>query len=67
MQCFVCARETLVIHKVNLNGKIIGCCNDTYCQEQLDDYLDNTVSTTPRKLAINNQQTLDKSSQSCRL
>lgn len=35
-QCIMCKR-----HGSKVSGTEIYCCNDPWCQEQVDDYLDN--------------------------
>ena len=39
MECKICGQPGRRIAKAE--GKIVHCCDDPYCQEQVDDYIDN--------------------------
>ena len=49
MCCLICGREVVGGEKVVLNGQMLCCCNDPFCKEQLDDYLDNIGTLPSRK------------------
>lgn len=42
MKCLICGCELTLGFRVKINGRVFACCNNPSCEEEFDDFLDNT-------------------------